>query len=172
MSRTYGSTTVPVERSQGQIRELLASHGAREFGFGEAIDDDGRPWAAVTFTHGQVRVRLRVPLKLPEPGEIRRKVQRARTRTEDEIRFDVMEQEAKRIWRVMAHNLKARMVSVDEGVETFEEAFLAHIVDLTTGLTIYEQLAEHGAVQLGAPLLQLEAPSGREKQEARDGSAG
>jgi hypothetical protein len=38
------------------------------------------------------------------------------------------EQEARRIWRVMAWNLKARLISVEEGVETFAEAFLAHLV--------------------------------------------
>jgi hypothetical protein len=65
------------------------------------------------------------------------------------------EQEAKRIWRVMAWNLKARLVAVDEGVETFEEAFLAHLLDERTGRTIYEQLADDGRVELARPLLAL-----------------
>ncbi len=154
-SGAYASTSVPVTKSQGEIRELLAKHGCQEFGFGEAIDENGVPWAAVTFRHNHVAVRLRVPLKKPKAGELAAKVRRARSKTEDEIRFEVMEQEAKRIWRVMAHNLKARMVAVDEEVETFEEAFLAHIVNIDTGMTIYEQLVQQGEVQLASPLLQL-----------------
>lgn len=151
----YSTTTVAVERSQGQIRELLARHGAREFGFGEAIDDVGEAWSAVTFTHHALRVRLRVKLKLPEPKLLDAKARRSRTKTRDDLMFEMAEQEAKRVWRIMAWNLKARMVAVDEGVETFEEAFLAHIVNPNTGQTIYEQLAEFGTIDLDTPLLQL-----------------
>src|SRR4051812_5308701 len=62
---------------------------------------------------------------------------------------------AKRIWRVMHWNLKARLVAVDEGVETFEEAFLAHLLDERTGMTIYEHLARDGRVELAQPLVPL-----------------
>lgn len=152
MTKAYGTTTVPVEKSQAEIRGLLTRFGAREFGFGEAIDDLGTPWAAVTFTHHDLRVRLRAPLKLPDPRELDAKARRARTKSRDDLRYELAEQEAKRIWRVMAHNLKARMVAVDEEVETFEEAFLAHIVDPDSGRTIYEQMADTGHAQLPAPL--------------------
>jgi hypothetical protein len=64
----------------------------------------------------------------------------------------MVEQEAKRIWRVLAWNLKARLEAVEEGVETFEEAFLAHLLDERTGETVYEQLVRTGTVELGAPL--------------------
>jgi hypothetical protein len=56
---------------------------------------------------------------------------------------------------VLAWNLKARMVAVEEGVESFEEAFLAHLVDPASGRTVYEQLAEEGRIELPAPLLAL-----------------
>lgn len=59
----------------------------------------------------------------------------------------------------MAWNLKARLVAVEEGVETFEEAFLAHLVDERSGRTIYEQLVDDGHVQLAQPLLALPAGS-------------
>jgi predicted DNA-binding protein (UPF0278 family) len=62
---------------------------------------------------------------------------------------------------VIAWNLKARLVAVEEGVETFAEAFLAHIIDPTSNRTIYEQLADTGAVELGRPIAGLlEAPDG------------
>ena len=65
----------------------------------------------------------------------------------------------------MAWNLKARMVAVEEEVETFEQAFLPHLLNPQTGRTIYEQLAEDGHVELPAPLLALPAPEDAEVVE-------
>lgn len=151
----YETTSVPVERSQGEIRKLLAKHGAGAFAFGEERDDIGQRWAAITFTYATHAVRMRVPLKLVDERAVKAKAERATRKTAAEIRDEMYEQEEKRIWRVLAWNLKARMVAVEEGVETFEEAFLAHLLDRTTGRTIYQSLAEEGHVQLGAPLLAL-----------------
>lgn len=156
----YDTTTVPVERSQGEIRRLLTQHGASSFEFGEATVD-GTRMAAIGFTHQTRRVRVRVAHKPPDADAIRRKEQRSRSKTYTDLRLEADEQEAKRIWRVLAWNLKARLEAVQEGVETFEEAFLAHLVDERTGETIYEQLARTGSVQLEAPLLQLGAGEGR-----------
>jgi hypothetical protein len=152
----YESTSVPVERSQGQIRKLLSAAGATRLAFGEERDEETR-WAAVTFVVGLHAVRLRVPLKPVDEREVRMKLNRSRTKTIDEIRDVLYEQEERRIWRVLAWNLKARMVAVEEQVESFEEAFLAHLLDPQTNQTIYEQLAKTGAVQLAQPLPQLEA---------------
>lgn len=151
----YESTSVPVERSQAEIRQLLARHGAQRFGFGEE-QVDGTRWGIVSFAAGGRAVRLRVPYKAVEEGEVQARARRSRTRTADEIRFEAGEQEARRIWRVIAHNLKARMIAVKEGVETFEEAFLAHLVDDRTGRTFYESLRDEGYIELAEPLLQLE----------------
>ena len=151
----YASTTVPVERSQGEIRKLLIRFGAERLAFGEERDDTGQRWAAVTFQAGAHGVRMRVPLKLVDERTVTAKYQRARLKSRDEIRDQLYDQEERRIWRVLAWNLKARMVAVEEEVETFEEAFLAHLLDPRTGRTIYESLAEEGRVELAAPLLAL-----------------
>src|SRR3954470_15776624 len=111
----YESTSVPVERSQGQIRKLLSGAGASRLAFGEERDDDGRRWAAVTFVLGSHGVRLPVPLKPVREKAVKAKHWRARTKTIDQVRDVLYEQEEKRIWRVLAWNLKARMVAVDEG---------------------------------------------------------
>lgn len=150
----YESTKVPVEKSQAEIRKLLSQHDAGRFAFGEERDNSQR-YAAISFTLGQHAVRLRVPLKLVDERTVREMYQRARTKTASEIRDELYVQEERRIWRVLAWNLKARMVAVEEGLETFEEAFLAHLVDQATGRTIYENLVDHGRVELTAPLLAL-----------------
>lgn len=151
----YEGTTVAVEKSQSEVRRLLAEHGAQRFAFGEETDDGGVRWAVVTFQARALMVRIRVPHKPLDEAEVRRKYQRARSKTIDQIRFEAHEQEARRIWRVIAWGLKARMVAVEEGVETFEQAFLAHLLDPRTGQTIYEQLADTGSVDLGRPLAGL-----------------
>ena len=155
----YSSTTVPVERSQGEIRKLLVNHGCQRLAFGEETEPGGQRWAAVTFQAGAHAVRMRVPLKPVDERVVAAKYTRARSRSRDEIRNELYVQEERRIWRVLAWNLKARLVAVEESLETFEEAFLAHLLDPRTGRTIYEHLAEDGRVELAAPLLELEAAS-------------
>lgn len=98
---------------------------------------------------------MRVPHKPLDDKALAAKARRARTQTYAQFEAAAIEQEAKRIWRVIAWNLKARMVAVEEGVETFEEAFLAHLVNAQTGRTVYEELADSGRVELGTPPLAL-----------------
>src|SRR4051794_17211824 len=105
----YETTTVPVEKSQGEIRGMLTRYGAARFGFGEETDDAGVRWASVTFTHQALVVRIRVPHKPVDEKAVRAKVQRARSKDAAAIRYEADEQEARRIWRVMAWNLKARL---------------------------------------------------------------
>lgn len=163
----YETTAVSVEKSQGEIRKLLYAHGARNFSFSETEVEE-TAWAAVDFIHQEQRVRMRVPLKPIDQRLIAQKVQRAQTRTREEIERQFIDQEAKRIWRVIFHGLKARLVSVEEGVETFEEAFLAHLVDPMSGLTMWEAMkgvVESGALKVGgpgvmsAPLVDLALPA-------------
>lgn len=156
----YDDTKVPVNTSQNAIRNLLKKQGARRFAFGEDFDDLGTIYALVRFEHEGVSVRLRVPLKLIDETEAERRTRHnhksvAATMAANE------EQEHRRIWRVIHYNLKARMESVEEGVETFVEAFLPHII-APDGRTIYESLVESGHVELAEPLpVQAALPAGR-----------
>jgi hypothetical protein len=150
----YATTTVPVERSQGEIRKLLQDHGAARLAFGEERDGDRR-WAAITFTTQAHGVRMRVPLKQVNEHDVRARAVRAHTKTVKDIRDEMYKQEERRIWRVLAWNLKARLVAVQEGLESFEEAFLPHLINPRTNRTVYEELAHDGRVELDAPLLAL-----------------
>jgi C-terminal processing protease CtpA/Prc len=139
MADAYATTEVQVERSQGEIRKLLHAHGASNFSFAEG-SHEGSIWAAVEFVHAGSRVRIQVPLKEPELAVINSKLSRTRSKNRAQIVDDLVEQEARRIWRVLFHGLKARLVSVEERVETFEQAFLAHLVDPVTGRTLWEAM--------------------------------
>lgn len=151
----YESTSVPVEKSQGDVRKMLSRHGAERFAFGEDREAGGQRWAAVSFSYSGQSVRIRVPLKMVDESAVHSKYMRARSKDREQIRDELYEQEERRIWRVIAWNLKARMVAVEEGVETFEEAFLAHLINDATGRTVYEELSENGTIQLGTALPQL-----------------
>jgi hypothetical protein len=158
MTGAYSTTTVQVEKSQSEVRNLLTSHGATRFAFGEETDAAGVRWAMVQFGHSGLMVRMRVPHKPVERNAVSSRYNRSRSKTWDQIEQEMAEQEARRIWRVIAWNLKARLVAVDEGVETFAEAFLAHLLDPETNRTIYESLTDTGAVDLGRPLAGLLEP--------------
>jgi hypothetical protein len=157
VSRAYANTEVPVERSQGAIRKLLSDYRADQFGFGEENDPDGGRWAAVSFRAQGYVVRMRVPLKVVDERAVAAKHQRSRSKSREQIEHEAREQEARRIWRVMHWNIKARLEAVDEDVETLAEAFLAHLVNPATGRTVYDELSEYGTVELPSALPQLTA---------------
>jgi hypothetical protein len=152
----YATTLVPVSRSQDEIRAVLRRHGAESFQFGEGTRD-GQRMAGVEFTHKEVSVRMLVPIVPPSTKEVER-IERAVHKKRGWL--DPGPWAEARIWRVIAWGLRARLIGVEEGVETFEEAFLPHIVNPTTGKTIYSELSEYGRLDLGdMSLPQLEAVS-------------
>lgn len=152
----YESTDVSVSRSQEQIRGVLRKHGAARIAFGEGFEDEGHDGevghAAVEFVHVDVLVRVYAPLRAPSKKVIDDKVHRSRSKDRATIFSEAIEQEAKRIWRVLHWTIKARMEAVAEGLETFEQAFLPHIVDPVSGQTLWERIQpiiESGALKIG-----------------------
>lgn len=138
----YEQTSVTVEKSQGDIRGLLSKYGAERFSFSEG-ESQGQWWVGVEFIHANHLVRIAAPLKAPDDDWLRAKVRRARTKSREEFVREHNDQEGRRIWRVIYWSLKARMEAVEEGLETFEEAFLSHIVDPGTGRTLWDGLRPH-----------------------------
>jgi len=147
----YETTKVAVPKSQGDIRTLLVRFGADGFEFSEGVGNDGRSLATIAFRTRGLLIRMRVALKEPDTAAIAKKVRLARSKKRDEIVAEMMEQEARRIWRVLHWTLKSRLEAVEERVETFEEAFLPHIVDPRSDETVFEMLTRTGGLkQLGA----------------------
>lgn len=172
----YERTTVSIEKSQGEIRKLLYRHGATNMAFGESMDGD-QASVAVEFVINESRVRMVVPVRI-DHAEIAAQVRRAVSRSRDQITAEVTAQEARRIWRVLFHTIKARLVSVEEGVEAFEEAWLAHMVDPVTNLTMWDAVGPDvaaGALKIGdrgimgAPLRELATRRLATRTEPDDG---
>lgn len=102
--RYAAGTSVPVGRSQGEIRDLVLSNGGDGWMVGEDRRE-GRTLAVVNFRlMGRVlRFRLELPDK-PDPAEERRR------------------------WRALLLAIKAKITIAKEGIETVDEVFLANIV--------------------------------------------
>jgi hypothetical protein len=134
MARYAETTTVPVSRSQAEIQSLIRRYGARKFVSG--FDEDVRIAAIQFEMHGR---RIAFRLRLPDSND-------------DQFRYDgrgrerstsawenAYQQECRRLWRSLLLVIKAKLESVESGVETFEEAFLPQIVlPGTDGQTVGE----------------------------------
>jgi hypothetical protein len=139
----YETTSVSADKSQGDIRKVLVKYGATRFTFGEDRTNEGERVVAMEFLHDGYLIRMKVPLRSPDMREVKSKASRARSKTAADIEEEMWEQEAKRVWRVLFWSLKARMVAVEDGLETLEQAFLSHLVNPATGRTIWESLKPH-----------------------------
>lgn len=116
MKMPYASRTrVPADRTKHDIETMLTRNGANRFAF---YTEPGK--AAIVFEMEDRRLRFTIPL--PE-GSTNRVHQQQRQR-----------------WRALLLCIKAKLESVDSKIETFEEAFLAHVV-MPDGKTVYEHSA-------------------------------
>jgi hypothetical protein len=121
-------TSVPVSRSKGEIEDLLTKWKATRIG---VMTEPGK--AFVMFAIGKWSVQFEMPL----PTEASAKTQKTSQgwlMTETQ-RQKWLEQTTREKWRALVLTIKAKLVSVENGVESFEEAFLAHLV-LASGATV------------------------------------
>lgn len=135
MAKYAENTTVTVERSQAEIQGLIQRYGARKYASG--YDEDTR-LAVIQFEMTGRRVMFR--LHLPDIDDDRFALDgRGRERSQTAW-ANAYDQECRRLWRSLLLVIKAKLESVESGVESFEEAFLPQIVIPGTGQT-YGQFA-------------------------------
>lgn len=102
-------TKVPVVQTQQEIEALVKGRGAGKFFRGE---DEGR--AVIAWDMADRKVMFELPLAA---------VQKAAK--ESQARAAKLERQ---LWRALFLCIKAKLVSVETGVESFEDAFLAQLV--------------------------------------------
>jgi hypothetical protein len=101
---TYAKETrVPVERTRNEIEQLLKKHGADQFGFGWEGHN-----VAIAFRMKTRHVRIRMDLS--------KKGRPTGPQTE------------RSCWRCLLLVIKAKLEAVGQGITTFDEEFLAHIL--------------------------------------------
>lgn len=115
------NTSVPVDRSQGEIKKILTKYGATAFGFAEAADR-----AMVQF---EMKGR-RIKFILPMPVHGKQKNKKGWTMGQDQVA-----QLCRSRWRALVIAIKAKLECVESGITTLEQEFMAHIV-LPSGQTV------------------------------------
>ena len=115
-------TSVSVSRSRAEIEDMVQRAGGAAFG---SILQDAR--AVVLFELAQRRVMFELPLPAKDAFAMRL-VRGRKVRSSPEQQTAGWEQACRTRWRALALAIKAKLVSVESGVESFEEAFLAHLV--------------------------------------------
>lgn len=114
------STSVSVSKTKGEIDGLLRRHRASGFGFFEEKDH-----ALLVFQMNERRIRFELPL----PSQMDKAfitTTQGKTRSADAA-MAAWEQACRSRWRALFLCIKAKLESIESKIETFEDAFLAHI---------------------------------------------
>ncbi len=149
-SKRYAAeTSVSPERSRGEIESTLARYGATRFMYGWQESA-----AVIGFEVNGRRVRFVLPL--PQASEFEQRSGRGRKRAPDKA----IEQATRQRWRALSLAVKAKLETVEAGIATFEDEFMAYIV-LPSGQTVGEWMSPQieQAYKLGQmpPLLPMRA---------------
>jgi hypothetical protein len=133
MTGTYAAKTdVSVQRSRNELETTLKRYGATGF----AYMTQGQV-SIIAFEMRARRVMFRLTLPQMASREIRYTATgKVRTDAQQQSAFEQLERQR---WRALNLVVKAKLESVESGIESFEEAFLPHIV-LPNGQT-YGQFA-------------------------------
>jgi hypothetical protein len=124
-------TQVPVDRSKAEIERLIQRYGATEFATGWKQER-----AVIQFKMRDRYVRFILPL--PNRQEFSKTPSGRRTRSESDT-LKAWEQGCRQRWRALALTIKAKLESVESGIEEFESAFMAQMV-MPDGKTISEHV--------------------------------
>ncbi len=128
-------TTVPFDKSIGEIMSLIKRAGAIQTG----QTDDGHNFV-VAFRLGERMIRFTLPLATEYTGP---KVA-GNGRVLDPAK--IIDQRNRQKARALRLVIQAKLESVESGIETIEQAFLANVV-MSNGQTVYERIAEPIALE-------------------------
>ena len=123
MTRYAEGTSVPVEKTRAEIERLVLRYEGKQFASGWL--DDATAILGFKMADRHVRFQLELPDRsLPE---FRRTPAGRFVRTPDE-QFKAWDAACRQKWRALLLVIKAKLESVESGIETFDAAFLANTV--------------------------------------------
>lgn len=122
------NTTVSCEKSRAEIESTLARYGASAFAY---ATNAGR--AMIQFQANDRRIMF--VLNLPDRNDRSFTHGRRGQRWVDSYAYELWEKACRQRWRCLALAIKAKLESVESGISTFEEEFMAHIM-LPNGSTV------------------------------------
>ncbi|MBB3144882.1 hypothetical protein FHS21_001283 [Phyllobacterium trifolii] len=129
-------TTVPVAKTEGEIKAIIRKYGASSFASFESADQ-----AVIAFEKDGRRIVLKMPLPDKQSRAFTHATFGVRgvQRRSPESQGKAWEQACRSRWRALFLCIKAKLESVEAGIETFEDAFLAH-VQMPDGQTVSEHV--------------------------------
>lgn len=112
------NTSVPIDRSQAEIKKILSKYNASGFAYGESLDV-----SVIMFEMKGRRIKFLLPMPIkPRPNS----TQQA---------FKKYDKLCRSRWRCLVLAIKAKLECVESGITTLEQEFMAHIV-LPNGTTV------------------------------------
>jgi hypothetical protein len=128
---TYAKgTEVSIEKSEAELKAVLRRYKAGAIGILE-----GNGQVQLVFEMSDRRIMMRLPM--PRRDDKAFKYQ-ARGQPYPPAKIEQRwEQACRERWRALLLCVKAKLESVESGIETFDQAFLAHVM-LPTGETVGE----------------------------------
>ncbi|NTS31394.1 hypothetical protein HQ945_09025 [Phyllobacterium sp. BT25] len=150
-------TSVSVERTEGEIKSIIRKYGATSF----ASFESGVT-AMIAFEMQGRRIVFKLPLPDKDAKQFRFTPGRGLARTKDQ-QLLAWEQACRSRWRALLLSIKAKLESVEGGIETFEDAFLAHI-QMPDGLSVSEHVRPRIATAYETNSMQPLLPGPRGEQ--------
>lgn len=149
-------TSVSVERTEGEIKAMLRRYGATAM-----ANFEGPRFAVVAFEMKGRRITMRLPLPDREAEAFKRTPAKRQLRSEDQ-KAAAWEQACRERWRALFLCIKAKLESVEANIETFDDAFMAHI-QMPDGRTVSDHVQARIALAYESGTMQplLPAPGDR-----------
>ena len=132
-------TTVNFDKSIAEIISLLRRNGAKQIA---QVDDDAS--YAIQFSLADRVVRFCLPLPALEQMPMKDGRGSPLNRTQRDAK---LAQARRQRGRALLLVIKAKLESVESGIETVEQAFLAHIVMPADRLTVHERIQNRIALE-------------------------
>lgn len=154
MGKFATETKVPVEKTRAEIEATLSRYGATEFGYMRRERE-----AVIAFATANRKVRFNLPLPALDDKEFRQTPGKRSTRSPEGIRA-AWDQACRQRWRALLLAIKAKLEAVDSKISTFEQEFMAFVVDPVTLKTVGETITPlieeryqrpEGSAPLGLP---------------------
>lgn len=143
-------TTVSTARTKAEIEDLLQFAGAE--GFMSGVQGE-KAMIVFQMNGKQIKFILNLP---PQNSSKYESSPAGRVRYDVNQRFKLWEQDCRSHWRALLLCIRAKLEAYESGIETFEQAFLAHII-LPSGSTLGEtvipqiEMGQMPEMNLGLP---------------------
>lgn len=138
--RYANKTNVSTTQSRAEIQDTLKRYGATGFREGWNDVEDGRRVEQIDFVSSGKLVRFTLVTPAVHDREFRMTRHKKPRKASDRERDQMWQQTVRQRWRALALCVKAKLEAVEVGISTFEEEFLANIVDPKTGRTMSQDV--------------------------------